>query len=167
MLLIITFLLSLIILNLKKGLIEGNIRSILIFSFSIVFITEILSLFKCVNVIGIYTAWSLMILVCWYLIFKKKKESFSLVIFELKKLKTTFQNNFSKIEKGYVLIILSRIGQSILIIKFINIIIIKIIIAYNFIKFNFKFTRLLIKNLKSKRKMNNMFKSKVKLVLPY
>ena len=105
MLLIITFLLSLVTLNLKKGLIESSIQSILIFSFSIVLITEILSLFKWINLIGIYTAWSLIILFSWYLIFKKRKENFSLVLFELNELKTTFQDNFSRAEKGYVLII--------------------------------------------------------------
>lgn len=103
MLLIIVFLLLLVILNLKKGLFESGVRSILVFSFSTVFITESLSFFKWINVIGVYITWSTITLFCLYLVYKNK--NFSLVIFELKKLKTTFQNNFSKIEKGYVLII--------------------------------------------------------------
>ena len=105
MLLIIVFLLLLVILNLKKGLFESSVRSILVFSFSTVFITESLSFFKWINVIGVYIAWSTITLFCLYLVYKNKKENFSLVIFELKKLQTTFQYNFSKIEKGYVLII--------------------------------------------------------------
>lgn len=103
MLILVIVFIALFILSLKHGVVESSIKSLLQFSFLIVVITEILSLFKAINVVAVFSSWIGVLLLLSYVCFQNKIKTKKLLSLELHKLKV-FYTKSNKFEKCLIIV---------------------------------------------------------------